>query len=208
MWGSREQQQAFGRFFPLWFGPSDGQARRAVVLGVRPLAEDGYAPAQFTLALAHMDAQGVRRDYAESFRWARLAAEQRYPSAEGLVASYYRMAHPKHHACDLDLEESVRWLRRAAEGGNPGAQFNLANACLQGSGLDASPVEAFVWASLAIHSSPIRMRPAEVLRDHAAAALDPDERAQAESRIVALRTELPHPWSEHRSYWSHLASLA
>ncbi len=47
-----------------------------------PLAEQGYADAQFNLGLMYEDGEGVSKDYKEAVNWFRLAAEQRHELAQ------------------------------------------------------------------------------------------------------------------------------
>ena len=42
----------------------------------RPLAEQGYVAAQFSLGIMYRNGEGVPQDYAEAMKWYRLAAEQ------------------------------------------------------------------------------------------------------------------------------------
>jgi TPR repeat protein len=47
----------------------------------RPLAEEGYAPAQNDLAEAYSSGEGVAKDYTQAFVWYRNAAEHGYAPA-------------------------------------------------------------------------------------------------------------------------------
>ena len=124
MWGNETERRAFGEIWPLWHGGSEVRDRRRAVQRLRPLADQGHAPAQFALGWACFDGDGVRRDHATSFEYCLAAAEQGYPAAEGMVGSYYAMARPKHGACPLEAAQAVRWNRRAAGHGNSGAQYS------------------------------------------------------------------------------------
>jgi hypothetical protein len=75
---------------------------------------------------------------------------------------------------------------------------------LKGTGVKQDPVEAYIWATLAVHCSPIRFRITEVFRDQALALLDENEQEKAEKRIYDLKECLPLVWSAHRSYWEKL----
>ena len=99
MWGNETERRAFGEIWPLWHGGTEVRDRRRAVQRLRPLADQGHAPAQFALGWACFDGDGVRRDHAKSFQYCLAAAEQGYPAAEGMVGSYYAMARPKHGAC-------------------------------------------------------------------------------------------------------------
>ena len=208
LWGSESERQAFGQIWPLWYGDHGVRDHAAAVTRLKQLADQGYAPAQFVLGLAHYDGDGVRRDYAKSFDYFSAAAAQGYPGAEGMVGNFYITAKPAHSACAYDPAEAARWHRLAAEHGNAGAQYNLAFSYWTGRGVDQDPLEAFVWASLSAHCSAIRNRMAEVQRDQASAALDPEQRAEADRRIEELKSTLPFPWSEPLTYWKSLAQRA
>jgi hypothetical protein len=205
MWGSDDDHREFGKIYPMWYGDAAVRDRRAAVAKLRSQAERNYAPAQFALAMAYFDGDGVRRDYQQAYQYAVAAAEQGYPSAENMVGGFHASATPKHDACAHDPATAAQWYRKAAEHGNAGAMMNLVNAYQTGSGVAADPVEVFVWASLAVHCSPIRNRGAETIRDRVGAALDPQQRAGAEERIAQLRSGLPHPWSEAMLYWRSLS---
>lgn len=208
MWGSEADQRVFGELYPLWYGPESVRDRRKAVDGFRTLADKAYAPAVYALGQAYFDGEGVRRNYPESFALFGKAAEAGYPSAEGAYGNFFIMATPKHDACPYDPAQAAVWHHRAAEHGNAGSQFNLAFSHWDGRGVEKNPVEVYLWASLAVHCSKIRMRPAENLRDQAAATLDATIRTKADERIAALRAQLPHPCSEHLSYWRTLAHRA
>src|SRR5688572_10594873 len=196
MWGSADDQREFGAIYPLWYGEPAIRDRGTAVRKLRSLAERNYAPAQFALAMAYFDGDGVRRDYTHAYHYAMAAAEQQYPGAENMVGGFHASAVPKHEACAHDPSAAVRWYRRAAERGNAGAMMNLVTCYQTGTGVTADPVEVLVWASLTVHCSPIRNRGAETIRDRSAAALDAAQRQQADDRIARLCAELPHPWSE------------
>ncbi len=208
MWGDASQQSAFAAIYPLWYGAPEERNKHRAVQRLLPLADQGYAPALFAVGWAYFNAEGVRRDYVKSFRCFIQAAEQEYPPAEAMVGAFYLMARPPQGTCAPDPAEAARWNRIAAGHGNSGAAYNLASQYLNGSGVERSAREAFVWASLSVHCSPIRSIPAEVLRDQAAAGLAPEEKASAQEHIQRLSLSLPHPWSEHMYYWRMLAEEA
>ena len=55
----------------------------------RPLAEQGDARAQTSLAGMYYNGQGVQRDYAEAAKWVRRAAEQGYAPAQADLGVLY-----------------------------------------------------------------------------------------------------------------------
>lgn len=204
MWGSEQEKKEFGILYPLFYGSQEERNYAKAIKVIKKLAGKGYVPAICALGIAYFDHLGVRRNYQEAFRLYMEAALKGYPSAECGVGNFYAMAFPKHNACENNPEKAVKWWLRASEHGNSGAQCNLAGYYLKGTGVQEDPVEAYVWATLAVHCSPIRFRIAEVFRDQALALHTPEERAQADQRITALREQLPYAWSEHLSYWSML----
>ena len=48
---------------------------------IKPIAEQGYAPAQYELAMLYHYGYGVTKDYKEAVRWYRKAAKQGNASA-------------------------------------------------------------------------------------------------------------------------------
>ncbi len=206
MWGTESERAAFAALLPVWAGPAGVRDRKGAIPRIRALAEAGYAPAQCALAEAYATGEGVRRSDAEAFRLYRLAADKGYPSAVGAVGNYYLRAVPAHDLCPYDPVQAAEWHLRSAREGNAGSQYNLAFSYWDGRGVGRDPAEAYVWASLAVHCSPARLRPAEALRDQASAALAPDLRPALDVRIAELAAALPHPWSEHLAYWRALAA--
>lgn len=206
MWGSDEDRRRFGLIYPLWYGDSTVRDRQAAVQRLRELAEQGYAPAQFALGMAFYDGEGVRRDYVTAFAHILTAANQQYPAAENMIGSFYGGVSLKHGACEHDPVEAARWYRRSAEHGHAAGMFNFAQGVRTGLGTGRDPLEAYVWASLAVQCSSSRFRSAEVLRDQAAADLDAAQRQAADARIAELRAGWPHPWSEPLLYWRSLAA--
>ena len=208
MWGSEADRLQFGGIYPLWYGDAAVRSRPAAVARLTALADKGYAPAQYALAMAYFDGDGVRRDYKRAYRLALAGAAQQYPAAENMVGSFHAMAQPKHDACVHDPADAVRWYVRAAERGDPGAMMNLVNCYQSGLGVDADAVEVFVWASLTVHCSPIRNRGAETISERTGATLTKEQRAAADDRIARMKAALPHPWSTHLVYWKSLAAGA
>src|SRR5687768_14610555 len=70
MWGGAAEQREFGSIYPMWYGEPAVRDRAAAVRKLRSLAERNYAPAQFALAMAFFDGDGVRRDYRQAYQYA------------------------------------------------------------------------------------------------------------------------------------------
>jgi hypothetical protein len=56
----------------------------------RPLADQGYADAQWALASMYQYGDGVRQNYGTAFRWYKLAAEQGNAIAQNSLGEMYR----------------------------------------------------------------------------------------------------------------------
>jgi uncharacterized protein len=56
-----------------------------------PLAEAGYATAQYNLGLMYDNGRGVPQNYVEAARWFRLAADQGYANAQTNLGVMYNM---------------------------------------------------------------------------------------------------------------------
>ena len=107
----------------------------------RPLAEEGHAPAQFGMGLAHENGRGVERDLTEAAVWYRKAAEQDLADAQFNLGNLYLNA----SGVPRDPIEAVRWYRRAAEQEMPHAQVNLGYSYETGSGVTQDAVKAVAW---------------------------------------------------------------
>ena len=152
-------------------------ARQRATEEDRRLAEQGDADAQALLAVVYYNGRGVRRDYAEALRWARLAAEQGNARGQGLLGAAYREG----NGVARDPAEAVRWLRPAAEQGNVSAQAFLGLLYLNGEGVPQDDVSAYVWLTLA-DASGQTVGPGRA-RDRLARRMTPEQLAEAEARL-------------------------
>ncbi len=206
MWGTKEQDRKFGSIWKFWYGPKEDRDRSKAVKFLKPLADGGHIPSVCCLGEAYFNGEGVRRNYKAAFDLHSTAAEKGCPSSECQIGNFYIMASPKQDACEYGPEESAKWYKLAANHGNSSAQFNLAFSYEQGRGTEVSFIKAFIWASLAVHCSHLRFRPAEVLRDKAKSQISESELIESDERFMELCNKLPLPWSEHLVYWKKLAS--
>ena len=62
----------------------------AALVEFRPLAEEGYRLAQYTLGVMYAEGQGVPQDYHAAFRWFRRAAGQGVPQAQLELGRLYQ----------------------------------------------------------------------------------------------------------------------
>ena len=107
----------------------------------RKAAEQGYALAQYRLALCYDYGEGVTKDYTEAVKWYRKAAEQGNSDAQCNLGYCYE----KGQGVAKDETEAVKWYRKAAEQGDSDAQFNLGNCYEKGQGVAKDYTEAVKW---------------------------------------------------------------
>ena len=112
---------------------------------LRPLAEQGDAPAQRYLGAMIRNGEGVPKDYAEVAKWYRKAADQGDALAQRYLAALYFSGNgvPKDHA------EYLKWIRLAAAQGESAAQVLLGLAYNLGEGVPKDFVLGYMWYNLA-----------------------------------------------------------
>ena len=79
----------------------------------QPLAEAGYAYAQFNLGLLHAKGHGVPQDYSKALVWYRKAAGQGSARAQSAIGFYYERG----LGIPQDYAQALAWYRKAAKGG-------------------------------------------------------------------------------------------
>jgi hypothetical protein len=111
-----------------------------------PLADSGYAQAQYVLGdLAYYSLDGVR-NAAEGVRRYRQAAEQGHT----LAAVMLGMAYESGAGVDKDPVQALAWYRRAADAGDAWGQYHVGAYHERGwGGLTADITEARRWYELA-----------------------------------------------------------
>lgn len=174
---------------------------------LKPVAEKGHPAAQVNLGLLYEEGKGVERDYAKALTWYRRAAAQGYAEAQ------YRLGlfHETGKGVAGDPDAAVDWYRRAALGRDTGAMEALGRLYAEGKdGLDADPLQAFMWTQLASDYLPKGTYRDDVLvkRDRRAAALDPAG-IETAKRLVRHWTRLQKGAARSRAMVRDLqASLA
>lgn len=109
------------------------------------LAEKGDADAQCVMGFYYDVGVSVTKDYAEAFKWYRMAANQGNAGAEYILGTYYA----KGFGVDKDEAEAAKWYRKAAEKGNVDAENKLGDCYAHGWGVETNFVEASKWYGLA-----------------------------------------------------------
>ncbi|MDL1960164.1 MAG: sel1 repeat family protein [Deltaproteobacteria bacterium] len=107
----------------------------------RKAAEQGYAKAQYGLAVMYARGKGVQQDYAKALKWYRQAAEKGNVDAQFILGWMYDFG----KGVQQDYAKAVKWYFKAAEQGNAKAQFNLAVTYARGKGVLQSGEAAADW---------------------------------------------------------------
>ena len=93
------------------------------------LAKDGDLEAQLTLGKMYAEGKIVSKDYAESMRWYKKAAEQNDETAIFSIASLYAQGGPN---VETDYSLAVKWFKKLADKGNEAAVLGIAGLYMNG----------------------------------------------------------------------------
>jgi uncharacterized protein len=149
---------------------------------LRPLADEGDARAQTTVALMYYHGRGVRQDDPEAAKWFRLAADQ------GDVAAQFNLGvmYSEGQGVPQDSTQAAEWYRLAADHNYAQAQYNLGLWYAQGEGGSQDYISAYMWFNLAAARFPepdTRNRSLAVRnRDVMAGKLSSDQLAEAQKQ--------------------------
>jgi len=125
--------------------PSKREVSASPVQGLRLLAEQGNAEAQFNLGLLYDRGRGVPEDKSEALRWYRRAATQGDMFAQNALGDKYweGTGVPK------DDTKAVWWWRLAADKGFAPAQHSLGKLLSGGGqGVPSDKIQAYMWLAL------------------------------------------------------------
>ena len=95
-----------------------------------PLLAEGYAPAQYQVALMHKNGWGMRKNLKKAYDLFSLAAAQNYPDAQFELALMYTEGEP----VKKDSKKAFELTKKAAKKGLASAQFNLGVMYAEGIG--------------------------------------------------------------------------
>ena len=111
----------------------------------KPLAEQGYAFAQYNLGILYEYGNGVPKDYAEAVKWYRLSAEQGYAISQYSLG----LMHINGYGVLKDKAEAVKWWRLSAEQGYVYAQGILGIMYELGEDVLKDNITAHMWYNIA-----------------------------------------------------------
>jgi putative methionine-R-sulfoxide reductase with GAF domain len=91
--------------------------------GMRKLAEQGDAAAQFAVGARYATGEDVPQDYTEAVRWFALAAEQGHVGSQATLGAYYWAG----RGVPQDLVKAYFWSVLAQSGGDEASKYRVAH---------------------------------------------------------------------------------
>ncbi len=142
---SQGNEEKLTRLFALGCCYAEGigvpQDFKEAVKYYRKVAEGGFPPAQYKLAIAYYLGQGIEKDLEKSVKWYQKAAEQGHVEAQFFLGQRYE----KGEGIAQDQQEAVKWYQAAANQGHRLAQFFLGQSYEKGEGIAQDQQEAVKW---------------------------------------------------------------
>ena len=142
-------------------------------------AQQGNSGAQYELAKLYAEGRGVPQDGMRAISLFQQAAAQGKINAYARIGDLY--ASGDGDGIVKDYGEAVRWYDEAARNGDAKGLYRLGEAYEQGRGVEADPVRALMWYSLAAEEG-YEAAPARV--DQLAGRLAPEQKAQAQAQAA------------------------
>ncbi len=114
---------------------------KAAIAEFTPLVKEGYAPAQYQMAMIYKNGYGLQKDGMKAFELLTLAADQHNPDAQFELALIYTEG----KLARKDLKKAFQLTSKAAYKGLASAQFNLAVMYANGEGVKQDDFGASRW---------------------------------------------------------------
>jgi TPR repeat protein len=159
-----------------------------------PLAFQGYAKAQATMAWMYHTGKGVKQDLAKARSWYEKAAAQNHPIALNNLGVFYEQGLSVHKS----LTEAAHWYKESAEWGYSYAQYNLGNMYRTGRGVKKDINKAIYWLQLAALQGVSQAQDELDALSNKAKEVKPDHVA-AEKKPKWKHKHTPHHVSPHVS---------
>ncbi len=115
------------------------------VAALEAAATGGDAAAQYKLALAYENGDGVPQDAAKAFEWCKKSADQGNAEAETELGVMYRLG----GGVEENKRLAVEWYEKASRQANAIAMFNLGTAYYNGDGVEIDDSVSYAWFVLA-----------------------------------------------------------
>jgi TPR repeat protein len=146
-------------------------------------AESGLDLAQYNLGILYFTGRGADVDYDLAFKWTQAAADQGHIAALFNLGSLYFSG----QGTTPDEDRAVELYGRSAKSGHADAALTLAKMYRDGESVDQDPVQAHVWASMALNNE---HREADSLRDEIESAMDPQQLSAARRLFAQWQIQL------------------
>ena len=142
----------------------------------RPLAQQGYAEAQYQLGVMYYNRKGGPL-YKTVLKWYTLAAEQGYARAQNNLGVMYYNG----EGVSQDYKIALKWYTLAAEQGHAKAQSTLGVMYYNGEGVSQDNVYAHMWLNIAASSG---HKSASKNRDIIAKRMTPSQLEKAQDLVT------------------------
>ena len=149
----------------------------------QPLADAGNKFAQFSLGSLYFEGAGVEKNYDDSAKWFRLAAEQGYAPAQFNLGNAYKHG----QGIGQDDAKAAQWWRKAAEQEFAPAQFNLGTQYYFGRGVPKDEDTAILWYRRAAENGHVQAQRLFSMTDSPTS----DVQASTQPAAAASQTETP-----------------
>jgi TPR repeat protein len=117
-----------------------GQFHKALA-EFKPLAAEGFSPAQYQLAMMYKNAQGVTKNEKKAFELLTLAANQNDSDAQFDLAVMYTEG----NVVKKDLVKAFQLTKKSAKKGLASSQYNLGIMYFSGDGVHQDKHQAARW---------------------------------------------------------------
>jgi TPR repeat protein len=115
----------------------------------KPLAEQGYAKAQFNLGYMYITGNGTTKDVLAAEKWFILSAESGDPIVQPLASvALWNLYYLENSAKNYD--KAAYWAKKAAAQGDADSQFLIGYMYLTAEGVQKDNLKAFMWLSIAL----------------------------------------------------------
>ena len=113
-------------------------------------ANEGNAEAQFDIAYAYFNGEGIERDYASAAMWFKRSARQNYAKAQYNLAYCYMNG----RGVPRDYDKASDWLHQSANNNYKRAQLTLADCYANGILVEQNEKESQKWMAMAANLQP------------------------------------------------------
>jgi TPR repeat protein len=136
--------RASGMYSEIFELAMDAYRDRNVEAAIRlwsPIAESGYAAAQYNVGVAHARGLIGSRNMRVAQKWWQAAAQQGNVDAQYNLGLLYATG----NGVDIDMKKAVHWWQQAATVGDPASQYNLGMMYARGEGVAQNMDAAYHW---------------------------------------------------------------